>query len=298
MRKTVSVLLSLILTAYLAVPSFAEEKSINTEFSFNEYEQIEALQSMSEDELNEMNVTTAEVNAMSEQFDEALMERAVLPYEELKEMGYSDDSINILRKFASGEELSSEEIQAVSATCTGSIFCVVISKRGAYFYYEWQWDDYPIMQATDSAVVAWRAYGSDGKPVNVSVTNTSNEITYYVQDEFAFMDRGDEISTTNFNVYAIKFPVSVNYYPKPGFIENAYAKKGQMFVQIEVDDAITRDISYIKVSGLYCHVYVSLFQPSITVGENLDISITGATINDKIAGAKVKIGIDGSFEDI
>lgn len=289
MRKRAAVFWALIMAMSLAVPSFAEERPVSAEFSFNEYERIETLQSMSDNDLKELDITEADVDTMSEAFYEALMDRAMLSYEELKRMGYSDDSISILRRFAAGEELSPEELQAVSATCRGNIYCVGITKRGAYFYYEWRWDNAPIVKATDAAVVAWRAFGTDGEELKVSVTNTGNEIFYLVDNELVYIGNGDEIDTANFYAYAIKFPVTKN---------NGYAKEGRLFVEVEANDEISRDISYIKVSGLYGHTYVGLSTPSITVSDSLDITISGAVLTDKIADYKVKIGVDGSFERI
>ena len=69
----------------------------------------------------------AEVQVIVGEFYVALDERSEMKNTQLASMGYTPEEIELLQKYAAGEELSVSEYRAIAGTCTGDII------KGTFF---------------------------------------------------------------------------------------------------------------------------------------------------------------------
>lgn len=140
MRKFLSAIIAIIMIFSLSATAFAAETEevIQTTYT-NEYDYIVAIQEMSDEELNEIGMTPADVDATVSAFYAALAERAALPVETLVGYGYTNEEIAILKSqnattySLSSSALSDEQMRALTGTCTGTITSSYLSTRYATF---------------------------------------------------------------------------------------------------------------------------------------------------------------------
>lgn len=294
--KSMSILVSLLLLFVTIMPaaSAAAAGESRVTASFNEYDMIKTLRTVSNEILEEEGYSQDEIiEIKGNSFEARILERASLPADNLSRLGYTSDQIRILKEVdITGQvNLSDDQLRAITGTCTGWISPVTASKSEYRISYEWEWDHAPIICYKDSFAVRWEAIGTNGLPVDSTAGYlTSGYVNYY--DDSGYYIGVEKISPSKenigFNVVQFNFNVGSGTATDP-----VYAMSGSANVQIQKDQGITRDFYYLKVSGLYGHTVANIGAPSVSVSDGgISLSFSGGIKTDNIAGDKCKIDLN------
>lgn len=249
--------------------------------TFNEYDYVLALEKSSVQELAQSGLTECDVKEYILQFEAALDARATLTEEELMSLGYAQEEIDLLHAHAQGARLSDAELRAITGTCTGVISQYACSDSTAEFSYSWTWDHCPLVALKDSAAIRWKACDSNAHEIDTLKRPPVTKIDYYQGDTFKFKRDGSLEPGLDFDIVNLQFEVQEPIGPNV----SAYAKTGEVKVQIFLDPTVTNKISYVRVVGLYGHTTVGLTFPSVSLspGESLSISFSANLSIDRIA---------------
>ena len=298
-KSIFSIFLVFTLLFTLPISAFANESSDVQSDSFNEYEYIEMLQNSSPRELEDLGISEQDAAAVITAFEEALLERSLLPDSELRAYGYNNYEISLFHNYANGQVLSSSELQALGSTCSGVITRHSCSGKSATFSYTFTWDRYPLVGLDDSAALHWIAYDNDGHEIGVEQSSMSMTVKYYRKTHntgespsgYVYDDVGTSEKHLDFNTLNMQFPVNQSYASEnSGIIFDTYAKTGTVRVSIRVPSGVSANIDCIFVAGLYGHTVVGIGAPSVSVSKgSFGISFTGNTSMDELADRKATI---------
>lgn len=158
-RKIVSIILILCLVIGGTVNVFADKSIMNKEYRLNEYEYINELKQQSDATLRGYGYTKQEIEEIRNiDYVQILKERSKLEANILRNMGYSDEQITLLKDFKGSEE----EINLLSSNCTISVRGDNIYYKDGFSYFEykfsWRWSSMPAVQYKDIIGIGW----SDG----------------------------------------------------------------------------------------------------------------------------------------
>lgn len=298
-----SLLFSLLFT--LTTTCFAAEQSSSTIHlePYNEYSYIQTLQECSPKELEEIGITKQEAESIVLKFENALLERALLPDSELQAYGYNNSEIALFRAYANGQPLSSSELYSLGSTCNGDLIRNHCSPKGASFTYKFTWDRCPIMMLSDSAALRWIAYDENSNDIGVEQSSWSMLVEYHYKGNaasdgspaLAFTRLGSNQPNLDFNTLNMQFPVYQTHSSDNGIISDCYAKTGTVTVTVKLSSGSKEDIHHIYIAGLYGHTLVGVGSPSVSVSPgSVGISFTGNTSTDAIASRKGTINCTSS----
>lgn len=258
MKKTVSLFLVLIFTIVTITSVSANdsiEENLITEYvaTYSEFEIIENLKKQSDQELAAQGISKDEINEIRN-FDptEELLRRAQLGNKTLKNMGYSDEQIEIFKKYEykndfqdTGEQktIPKEDMIILASKISVNMSQISFSHSStngtkATVNFSWSWSSLPIQRLTDIVAVSWgKELGSDRNSSYARV-NYRNEVT-------------GKITPKNFSIdtrvpnrgCSFKFPM--NNYSYGGDAVSGYAR-----VYLSEPD---RNISTFEVLGAYGH---------------------------------------------
>lgn len=258
--------------------------------SFNEYDYIQTIRQSNSQELEALGLNTQKAEEIVCEFEEALAVRASLSDEQLTAYGYDDFEIELFHKYVNGEELSSNELKALSSTCTGDITCQWITPRAAQFTYTWTWNRCPIVTLSDCSALRWIAYNDESIEIGVEQTSSSMNIQYYTTGNaagdgaFAYTQNGSNEPNLDFNTLNMQFLEFGSMVAPSGMIFDCYAKIGKVSVAIKIPTGVDQTIDHIFVAGLYGHTLIGVGSPSVSVSPgSCAISFSANTSVDAIA---------------
>ena len=266
---------------------------ISQAVSFNEYDYIEFLQESSPQDLQDAGLSVQEADVIISVFDAAVLDRAMLPEDELRAMGYDEYEISLFHSYANGESLSSAELRSLSGVCTGSFIRSSVGTKTATFSYVWSWDHKPFVTLYDCAAFQWIAYDKDGGTIGTQIDSSSGTVDYYFDyssSPIAYTQNATKQPGLNFNTLNYQFGVIGIYQYPNGNTQEVYAKSGKITVTISVPDDTNQDIHHVFLSGIYGHTLVGIGSPSVSIGpDGFSISFTGNTSVDSIGERKATI---------
>ena len=255
------------------------------------------LEGASAAELKEIGLTEKDVVAISLEFKDSIEKRAQMSDKALFNLGYTVQEVSLLRDYAQGGTLTSEQLRAVAGECTGTIKMYNCGTRYAQFSYIWDWNHAPAVGLADSAAMKWVAFNAVSQPFDVTQYELTCTIDSYVGHQKLYVGSGTEEPNLDFNTVNMQF----NVLKSLGDQTYAYAKHGEVRVKVKVEEESGAVINYIKIAGLYGHTLLGLGSPTLSVGPgagNISISLTGSVSVDNIGGRKAKIGAGNTFEYI
>lgn len=145
MKKLISVLtLALLLPLFSNAPAYATdsfEATISEDIVCNEFEYYLVLKETSTQQLLDEGYTQEDIIELKNfSFEEALLERAQLPVEELFALGYSRQEISILKNYRGEPLVATSSVLRATATATGNIRCLNVFGNTYEVEYRWSWD--------------------------------------------------------------------------------------------------------------------------------------------------------------
>lgn len=301
--KFISVSLAVAILLSLFSVSYASTLVQNPEeySSCNEYDYIVSLQEASPQKLMSSGLTQQTANSIVSQFEAALTQRAALPEDQLKGLGYNDEEIAILRAYLNGASLSDSQLRAITGTCTGSFNCTSFTSRAATFSYTWEWDHCPVMTFSDSAALRWFAYDVNSNEIGVIQKSVTTRVNYYFKPIGSVGTLAYSVPATlepnlDLNTVNAQFPVAGTKVGESGIISECYAHSGTTTVSIELAKGTSSNLHHISVAGLYGHTTLGIGSPSVSVGkDSLAISFTGNVGIDPVGDRKATINNDKSI---
>lgn len=298
MKKSLSIMLTLIMTLALTTPALAADNNqpVSEKTYYNEYDYILSIEQASSEELAELGLTKEQANKIVSTFETALRERAALPEETLLGYGYTQDEISALHTYNTRSTLPVDTMRAITGTCTGQITASWMTEREATFRYDWRWDHAPIMKLGDSVAIRWLAYDVNANVVDVYKSSYSSNINYYWNGAKRFSLSGSWEPNLEFNSLNLQFNEGEHFQSSTTITEEAFAGDGYVKVSIKLEPGVIRSIDYVRVAALYGHTTIGPNFPSISLSLPLSLSISfdGNTLIDPIAPAQVSIHIGSS----
>ncbi|WP_235227899.1 hypothetical protein [Oscillibacter valericigenes] len=260
-----------------------------------EFDAFQQLANIPEQQLLAEGYSEQEINELkSFSYEDALYERAQLPEETLLSYGYTQDEIAILKEY-NGETITEESaVYSLSAELTSRLTLTYANSREYMLHYDWSWDGLPLnTDMTETAAIRWKGVDVNGHEVDMSAENAYAVLKYYYPPDALARTRTVRNPSSYFTSYQDFNTIQCKFKMLDSDLN--YVKNGALWATISVDDAVTNETVYIKVSGLYGHGSVSA-SPSISVSGDVSLSFTGTTLD--LAPQSYKIYADGSREQL
>lgn len=285
-KKIFALMLSICLMASITTNVKAKDDNQLETNIINEYEYITKLKAMSDDELYKLNINDEEIKEIRGiDFKSKLEERAKLDEATLKNIGYSDEEIKMLRNFKG----TKSEIKSLTADMSYSMkglwdakvtgeLCGGLgindgTKSSAVLRYDWEWDKQPVINNTDIVAICWTDGFYFTSESWLTFANVSYKSIYFQYDEDyqVSQDIQANIGSETVGCY-IKFPM---YKEKnPG---GEYAYKGTLSVQLLKNSPQ----DFMNYKSAYGHSTVTI-NPSVSfpAGGSISFALTMTTLDE------------------
>lgn len=301
MKKARSLIMAIIMSFTLATGGFADNTElvpVNPELPIhsletqccNEYDKIVSIRN----EVNKSagahfrtNMSAEELEyIMSDDIEAELLRRASLPTEVLKNYGYSDEAIRILREYDGSRLEQNPQLRNASATLRGSIEFSTVMRTKVVVVYSWVWDMYPLVAADDIAAVRWDGTYENGLTNNMKLDMDSTYalVNYYnrygiggggILEQVKYKDftqNGSLPGLASDNTYhgvAVRFPMD----QEPGSL--SWAQSGLLCVFLELANQSTGPyLNEINVHTEYAHYSLEV-AAGVSFPSSAGISFTG-----------------------
>lgn len=166
---------------------FAQTNDINTEMVVNEYEIYKSLMDKTDEELKSDGYSDKEIEELkSVDLSYELHERAQLDNEILKNMGYTEEQIAILKDVYMPKTysvlpstLEYANVQGLFASFTGRTYIIHACDKCITVGFGWEWSSLPVWYGgTDVVAIAWDSTSLSGSPLNTALDKGSS--TYHM----------------------------------------------------------------------------------------------------------------------
>ena len=258
MRKPLSIIMAIVCFMFLLLPGYAENQpgpiaSGTIEhadgngipvgsFVKSEYDMYMELQNAPVEALLDSGYSQNTINEIkSTSIEEALYERAQLPEDELRNMGYSQEKIKLLKEYDGSPLSENPQMREVFPNLTGSFYVAYSEKTFMEVSFMWYWDGKPFLSGSVfTDIVACGFAGTsdfNNLPCRVTLdTNNSFCLISYYSDSGTF--RGNvvgEISVQNPHQHIeVKFPMSKVF----NKVDAGWAQKGTLRVRIKEENSV------------------------------------------------------------
>lgn len=286
-RRCRAFVLSVAISLSLIVPSLAVEEPAKLKSGRSEL-------SVQVDKILQGNMTKQTIEVSEQELVEQMLETGAITREELnadllsqaqesmqtlRQRGYSDSQIEIIKGYKAGEDAfnyiyhSSPQVRAVNAGATlrfdyGLTGAVEggtgNTRRQVGIAYEMNWSSCPFWTFTDSFGVGWIAADKDSHALTMKIDSTMAVVDYYTTSgEYANLYRNVEMDEIS-NCIVIGKPIL-------GSADGNYGKRisGVTYTSTQSN---SYNIDTVQVFVAYGHTIVSL-------GVGLDVSL-GCALND------------------
>lgn len=187
MKKFTCLLLACIIAMINLVPCSADAvgfDQMSSTMTVNEYDFLRGLSNKSDSTLRANGYSTADialVRNLNESYTNHLKQCACLSTSALKNLGYSQRQISILRSFSGAEN----EIRALAATLYFSLSIDYVTwssasnRTDARLTYNFSWSGVPLIKTTDIVAVSWNDWTINGKTSYITYTNINGSGSSY-----------------------------------------------------------------------------------------------------------------------
>ena len=157
----------------------------------------------------------------------------------------------------------------------------------------WEWDHAPIIMLADSAAIRWEAYDGMSHKIGVTKSNVTATVQYYQNNAYSYSLTPSEEPGLEFNAVNVQFLMGGTSILPDGSTVTEYAKKGSIWVTIELLTGSMNNIDAILIAGLYGHTTLGVGSPSISLSPagGVAIGFSGNMSIDAIAGRQGEINI-------
>lgn len=294
MKKTISLILSLIMILALATTAWADEPELyKTIYSstISEYDCYVNIREKSNEELEKLGFNMQFANDIkSNSVENELLKRSELSSKELKNnYGYSEEQINIIKNY-NGEPIEKQpQLRGIFADMDYSVRRYIISgTTKTVVGITWEWSNKPFLCGTavkDIAALRWEGTNSMSQPINLGInTNKSYcHVSYYDLDGSFFKTKKTKLYVKDAyeKVYS-KIQMGIND-------RQSYAKKGMMKLYLDViGNGRIEETQFIFA---YAHQTVAVNSIGVSYPKAFSIGFTGK--HEKMVDIIVRVPKNG-----
>lgn len=263
-KKIISIM-AVMLLVFCNTFAYAESNEPNkevTKVTINEYLMLKELKNKPNLELQKMGFSSQEIEKIRKfDYAEELYNRSKLDDSTLKNLGYTDEQIKMLRNFSGTEE----EIIALAATLSinaSTVDYYYVEESNRTYYrgrFDWEWSSAPVVLIKDIIGIAW----SEGMYLETSPSLTYHTVRY--------------VSTLTGNTTYVRF--NIDPIAPVGGAETKfkmwrsgadYAKSGTGFILVHKLGRIPEVALYVE----YGHKTIGLGEPSVSLTGELTLSFS------------------------
>ena len=293
-RRSCNLLMALALCFSLSMPVMATEERalynrdtlLSNDFeiemstdTYNEYDYIVAIRSMTPEELSESGVESNDVSFYtSDAPEKELLYRASLPEEVLRDVYcYSDEAIELIKDYDGTPLEDAPEMKAAAATMSADLIEIMAAPKQIGILYSCEWGSKPLWSSEDAAGVAWEGTYADGGNNNARVDLQSSyaQITYFGATSTHTNTVDLDSYNTHNNAY-VEFPFEID--ESEGEITNYFwAKRVRLTVFLDLANFSGPEFVELVAHGEYGHSELG-FSAGISFPMGISISFNPATI--------------------
>lgn len=238
----------------------------------SEFEAILDLKSSSNAELKAAGYNNSDIiKIRAFSLEKAVLERARLPEETLRNMGYTDYQIQLLKNYKGLPITKNSPIMAASATLYGVISLDGWSNsyKTIQFNYSWSWSAQPLALMTDGVGVNWRAYNATGGLQGTDIVSKSHVIKEYYMNTMNFFG-SKNVSVEPDGIYdGVESHFSI---VRSTLYEEYWARSGILTIKLASTGSQAVPFEKVDVAGAYGHAIISLSW-TISIGSYPNISV-------------------------
>lgn len=196
--------------------------------------------------------------------EELLYQRAQLSVNELKNLGYTQEAINVLKEYDGGPLSENPQLKGVFADLTGYFSIISFDGTQMKVCFTWEWSNSPLLDGefiTDMVACGFSGTNESNLPCTMTLKqNDSSCKVYYYLGKNHYDTVSYDISVKDVHQFVqVQFPISVEVMKD----ERAWAKQGTLLISIKEEKQINQLYSSTFSFG-YGHTVLTI-TPSISV---------------------------------
>lgn len=308
MKRLICLLLCLTVILSVTVIAFADDKTNeHQQILINEYEYLETLSTMTDEELNKEGLSRESVDLLLSKYISTLKNRTTLPYEKLLALDYTEEQCKILHELNFEDEIQRDLLYATAATLTGYVTSNSIINNNFTLSFTWQWSSAPIMCLTDICAIRWAAFDYNGYYIDSDASAKNMDVYYSYNGNYYSLRHGTLNENEDFYYVSYTFPLEIlipeSYDEASGTCDSAYAKMGRMTLTITSRNVNNNPIGHIKFRAAYGHKTIVILNPSVTITPgstgSFGFSFSGlGSNNNELFGKNYKLNLNGTIEEL
>lgn len=131
-------------------------------------------------ELSKYGYSQSEIESFRQiNYRELLMERGSMQVETLRNMGYTDEQIEILKSYDGTKITKDSDVLRATATPSGTYSCSAYGTQTISITCTWSWDIKPLVCLEDTFVMRWKAFDPEVGQFDAYATSASARAWYY-----------------------------------------------------------------------------------------------------------------------
>lgn len=294
-KQVISCLVAGIMMLGLSTNVSASTKDVNS-VTINEYDKYVEIRSTSNQKLLDEGIDLETINYVkSNEIEERLSELSNLSEDDLYNMGYAPEQIEIIKNY-SGERIENvPELRAAFADMTTSVSKVKASTVSLAIKYAWNWSKQPIFsgpKVEDIVGIDWTGSDKGGNVLNLAFQSASSfcDVYYCSNGDSSYTKKSYTVTNENsYNKASAVFPMS--YYTGSGSSQvNHWAKKGSVIITVNrVGSKVINEGAFVFAYGhstIFGSPSISLIPPGAGVAFS-----TGVDTMDKTAVRLTSTGV-------
>ena len=257
MKKSIGLLMAVALVVLTAFPAFAATPSSTSTEETTEYEMV--LQKSREYKMRRSNVSGSEDPLV--EYKRAFDERVKLPEQTLREYGFDEEQVQLMKRYANGELTFEQVALRASASCSTTLSSTLHTSSKYIIKYSFNWSAIPTGLGQDGFGVG--AYGIDSSSVafDTSISSTNASINYCYHNGQLYKTEGaKKTSDTNY-MYA----TFESYKQNDVGSDWVWAKSGTMTMTIVPTVPGGKTFAAVRARGQYGHTSKSASKLSVSL---------------------------------
>lgn len=308
MKKLISILLCITVFAlsFTGIVFAGSEAEKNQEIVINEFDYIETLSKLTDEELIKEGLSRGDVDLLFTEYITSIKDRAGFSTEKLLSLGYTQEQCAILHQFDSTGEISRDQLYAVAAIVTGNVTCNSVYNNVFTISFTWQWSTQPSICFSDICAIRWAAFNYNGEPMDSDLLSKNLDVYYSHNGNYYALGHGILNESSDFSYVSYTFPLTMyvdgSYDEATNTSEFAFAKMGRMTLSITSNNVNNNPIGHIKLRAAYGHKTIVISNPSVTItpgSEGVGFTFSGlAYRSDEMFGKMYRINLNETVTEI
>lgn len=210
----------------------------------------------------------------SNAIEDELTRRSALSTEELSQLGYNAEQIEILQNYTGERIETNPELRGTFADMTCNFYQWSANNISLAIRVDWEWSNAPVLTMTDIVGIRWQGTNPLGHSMNLALNSSGSscKISYYNQAGEYRSQKSASISTDDpyGHAYA-KFEMGAGIGDQ-NELKNHYAKAGRLIVKVDrTGSDVIKEAAFVFGYG---HSTFT-FDPSLSIPAGFSIGFSG-----------------------